>query len=252
MIAEGSYRKHFTKTNRITAKKKNNSVKRILFKTAILILAIQSCTTTTTLKNKTSKDPDKTWGIDISHYQEIVDWNKILEHEPGFIFVKATEGSTLQDPKYAEYYQSVRKLGIPVGSYHFFTYKTSGKDQAKNFLATAKFQRGDLPLVLDAEFSKTIPRPDIVRKELLNFMNVIYEKTRIYPIIYCPYKYYEAYLKDCLPAECKLWIVDYKNQPNCNWTFWQTTEKYKVAGIKGYVDFNLFYGSKKKLKSLLY
>lgn len=234
-------------------------MKRKLLNIFILILAIQSCSVTNIFNKKAkeevkeeTKEPEKVWGIDISHYQEIVDWNKILEHEPGFIFVKATEGTTIQDPKYAEYYKSVRKLGIPVGSYHFFTYKSPGKDQAKNFLATAKLQRGDLPLVLDAEFSKTIPEKNIVKKELLDFMKVIYDKTGLYPIIYCPYKYYLTYLQDCLPPKCKLWIVDYKSNPNCDWTFWQTTEKYKVAGIKGYVDFNLFYGSKKKLKSLLY
>ena len=173
-------------------------MKRRLLNIFILILAIQSCSVTNILNKKAkeevkkeakeeAKEPEKVWGIDISHYQEIVDWNKILEHEPGFIFVKATEGTTIQDPKYPEYYKSVRKLGIPVGSYHFFTYKSPGKDQAKNFLATAKLQRGDLPLVLDAEFSRTIPEKNIVKKELLDFMKVIYDKTGLYPIIYCPY-----------------------------------------------------------------
>ncbi|MDP4240291.1 MAG: GH25 family lysozyme [Bacteroidota bacterium] len=221
----------------------------------MLMLLIQSCS----VKNNLHKEPpveikeaEKIWGIDISHYQEIVDWNKLREQEPGFIFVKATEGSTFQDPKYTEYYKTIRKLDIPVGSYHFFTYKTSGKDQAKNFLSVVKYQHGDLPLVLDAEFAKTMPEKGIVRKELQEFMTIVYNKTGIYPIIYCAYKYYNTYLRDCLPTDCKLWIVDYKSKPDCNWTFWQTTEKYKVGGIKGYVDFNLFYGSKKKLKSLLY
>lgn len=229
-------------------------MRRRFLKIAILILTIQSCSVTSTLNKTTeeSKEPEKIWGIDISHYQEVVDWNKVQEHEPGFIFVKATEGSTIQDPKYVEHYKSVRKLGIPVGSYHFFTYRSSGKEQAKNFLSTVKFQRGDLPLVLDAEFAKKIPGVSVVKKELLDFIKVIYDKTGVYPILYCPHKYYETYLKDCLPAQCKLWIVDYRNKPTCDWTFWQTTEKYKVSGIKGHVDFNLFYGSKKKLKSLLY
>jgi lysozyme len=97
-----------------------------------------------------------------------------------------------------------------------------------------------------------MPEAGTVKKELLDFMKVVFDKTGLYPIVYCPHKYYETYLKDCLPAKSKLWIVDYKSAPNCEWTFWQTTEKYKVAGIKGYVDFNLFYGSKKNLKSLLY
>lgn len=219
-----------------------------------LIILFQSCAihknTGTTADEAT--EADKVWGIDISHYQEIVDWYKLQQQEPGFIFVKATEGSTIQDPKYTEYYTTIRNLKIPVGSYHFFTYKSTGKDQANNFLSTVKYQHGDLPLVLDAEFAKTMPDKTQVEKELIDFMTIIRNKKGHYPIIYCPYKYYLAYLKDKLPKECKLWIVDYKSNPNCDWTFWQTTEKYTVAGIKGYVDFNLFYGSKKKLKSLLY
>jgi len=216
----------------------------------ILALFVQSCS----IQKNTPADTDdtgKVWGINISHYQEIVDWYKLQQHEPGFIFVKATEGSTIQDPKYAEYYKTIRNLNIPVGSYHFFTYKSTGKDQANNFLATAKYQRGDLPLVLDAEFAKKMPDKEQVKKELMDFLTTIRNKQGHYPILYCPYKYYLQYLKNVIPEECKLWIVDYKSNPNCNWTFWQTTEKYTVAGIKGYVDFNLFYGSKKKLKSLI-
>jgi lysozyme len=198
------------------------------------------------------KNSDRLWGIDISHYQKIEDWNKIVEHEPGFIFVKATEGSTHQDPKYPEYYQSIRKHKIPVGSYHFFTYLSSGKDQAKNFLSVAQYKKGDLPLVLDIEFAKKMPEKPTIEKEVLAFINTIYDKTKCYPIVYCDYKYHSRYLKDCLPDKCKLWIVDYRSKPDCNWTFWQITEKYTVAGIKGYVDFNLFNGTEKDFKSLIY
>lgn len=198
------------------------------------------------------KMPEKLWGIDISHYQKIEDWNKIVEHEPGFIFVKATEGSTHQDPKYPEYYQEIRKHKIPVGSYHFFTYLSSGKEQAKNFLSVVQFKKGDLPLVLDIEFAKKMPEKPLIEKEVLSFINTIYDKTQCYPIVYCDYKYHSRYLKDCLPDKCKLWIVDYRSKPDCNWTFWQITEKYTVAGIKGYVDFNLFNGSEKDFKSLIY
>ena len=103
----------------------------------LLSLFFLSCTTQKETAKQTTENT-KVWGIDISHYQEVFDWDRLKEHEPGFIFVKATEGTTIQDSKYAEYYKAIRKLDIPVGSYHFFTYKTSGKDQAKNFLSTAR------------------------------------------------------------------------------------------------------------------
>jgi len=106
--------------------------------------------------------------------------------------------------------------------------------------------------VLDAEFAKKMPDKETIQKHLLDFMTTIHDKTGNYPILYCAYKYYLLYLKGSLSPECKLWIVDYKSNPDCDWIFWQTTEKYRAAGIKGYVDFNLFYGTKKDLKSLLF
>ena len=223
-------------------------------KLVLLVLFIQSCSVTRQTHREIFSETmlvDRVWGIDISHYQEIVDWEKFKNQEPGFIFLKATEGSTIRDPKYTEYYKQFRELNIPVGSYHFFTYMTSGKDQAKNFLSIAQFKHGDLPLVLDAEFAKKMPDKEQIQKHLLDFMNVIHEKAGHYPILYCSYKYYLLYLKGSLSPECKLWIVDYKSNPDCDWIFWQTTEKYRAAGIKGYVDFNLFYGTKKDLNSLL-
>jgi len=232
--------------------------KKYILRVLLLALALASCSTSKKTTQTVApiitipqEDLTPTWGLDISHYQQILDWSILKEQDLGFIFVKATEGSNLQDVKYIEYYNKIRSLKIPVGSYHFFTYLSSGKNQAKNFLGVAKYQRGDLPLVVDAEFSKKMPSKEQVIKELKEFIATVYIKTGMYPIIYCPYKYYNMYVKGNLPINCKLWIVDYAGKPNCDWTFWQTTERYKVKGIKGYVDFNQFMGTKKDLKQLL-
>jgi hypothetical protein len=36
-------------------------------------------------------------GIDVSHYQDVIDWKSIAESGISFVFVKATEGMTLKD-----------------------------------------------------------------------------------------------------------------------------------------------------------
>ena len=205
---------------------------------------------TDTLTNKAL--PGKLWGLDISHYQEITNWEKVEAHKPDFIFIKTTEGSTHQDAKYPIYYKEIRNKNIPVGSYHFFTYSSNGRDQARNFLSVAKFNKGDLPMVLDVEFAKKMPERTAIEKEVLSFISTIFQKTKRYPIVYCDYKFYLAYLKNKLPAKCKLWIVDYRGKPNCDWTFWQTTDRYRVGGIKGPVDFNIFNGSLNDFKDLIY
>ncbi|MEI8272590.1 MAG: GH25 family lysozyme [Paludibacter sp.] len=191
------------------------------------------------------------WGLDVSHHQSTIDWNKLSENEPHFVFLKATEGATNRDIKYSENYGRAKDNNIPVGSYHFFTYKSSGKEQAQNFLSTVKYSKGDLPPVLDLEFSRRMPPAYMVRNELLDFIQTISLKLTCFPIVYCSNRFFNLYLKECLPEKCKLWIVDYKAKPNVNWTFWQTSNKHTLPGIKGYVDLNLFNGSTSNFNELL-
>jgi lysozyme len=191
------------------------------------------------------------WGVDVSHHQSDIDWDTLNNQKPHFVFLKATEGITNKDNKYDWNYKEARDKNIPVGSYHFFTYKNSGHDQANNFLSTVKFNTGDLPPVLDLEFAKKMPPAFLVKAELMDFIKTIAEKLACYPIIYCNNRFFDIYLKGCLPEKCKLWIVDYKAKPNGNWTFWQTSNKHKLPGIKGYVDLNIFNGTKNNLATLL-
>jgi lysozyme len=196
--------------------------------------------------------PDNVWGIDVSHYQSDINWAELDREKPNFMFIKASEGLTFQDIKYMENYSEAKKLGILVGSYHFFSYSSSGKEQATNFLSVAQHKNGDLLPVLDAEFRKKMPEKSLVTTELTNFVNAIYEKLGHYPIIYCNYAYYKLYLEEHMPPKCKLWIVDYRAKPSCEWAFWQKTNRFKLAGIRGHVDLNIFNGTALNLQNYLY
>jgi len=198
------------------------------------------------------KPLENVWGIDVSHYQNDINWDKLGEQKPNFMFIKASEGVTLQDTKYLEHYAEAKKRKILVGSYHFFSYKSTGKDQADNFLSIAQHKDSDLLPVLDVEFTKEMPQKAEVTCELLSFVNTIYEKLGHYPIVYCDYKFYKIYLQENLCDKCKLWIVNYKEKPSCDWAFWQTTDKFKLEGIRGFVDLNMFNGSIANLNSMLY
>lgn len=201
---------------------------------------------------KQIKAEGKVWGIDLSHHQAEIDWKKLKTQKPHFIFLKSSEGASHADRLYKSNYKNARKLGIIVGSYHFFSYRSNGKAQALHFLKTAKYQDGDLPLVLDAEYAENMPSAKIVSRELISFLKTVKAKSGRKPIIYCDYDYYEDYLEGELQTDYLLWICDYRQKPNCDWTFWQTTDKFKLAGIKGNIDFNIFNGTKSELKKLLF
>ena len=68
---------------------------------------------------------------------------KVIESEkPYFVLIKATEGTLIVDPTYEQHRKRTRKGRYPVGSLSFFGHRTSGKEQARNFIKTAKLQRG--------------------------------------------------------------------------------------------------------------
>lgn len=116
---------------------------------------------------------DKTgyWGIDISHHQTI-NWDQLVSrNRPGFIFMKATEGSTHTDSRYNHFRKKAREHNIPTGVYHFFSYQSPGKKQAQQFIRQAELREGDLLPVLDVEFipGKTMPDADYIKSEIASF-----------------------------------------------------------------------------------
>lgn len=197
------------------------------------------------------KNSGKVWGIDISHHQNITSWSDLSDQKPNFIFMKASEGLTVRDRHYNERYAIAKKLGLMVGTYHFFSYRSSGRDQAKHFLTIAKYQEGDLPLVLDAEYKKNMPPPRIVTAELVRFLEYIYAKTGDKPMIYTSTHFYHKYLKHAVGNRYPLWIADYRREPDCDYHFWQSSEKFQLDGIKGFVDLNVFNGNKEDLEKLV-
>ena len=187
--------------------------------------------------NAQMNDSDFVWGIDISHHQRRIDWDVLAkENKPEFIFLKCSEGKTHQDTKYKEYRKEAKKRGILTGAYHFFSYQSSGKDQAENFIRNAGLQKGDLFPVLDIEYKRNRPSNSVIRKEVKEFCKVIKAKYGVNPIIYCEDDYYTNILKQDFEG-FNYWISNLYREPKTDYVFWQYTERGEVKGI-GKIDNN--------------
>jgi lysozyme len=57
-------------------------------------------------------------------------------------------------------------------------------------------------------------------------------------------------LKAHVKKRYPLWICDFKRKPKTDYIFWQKTDDFKVEGISGRVDFNVFNGNKKQFEQL--
>ncbi|TGU69877.1 lysozyme, partial [Mesorhizobium sp. M1C.F.Ca.ET.144.01.1.1] len=97
-------------------------------------------------------------GIDVSHHQGQIDWQRVAADDVAFAIIKATEGGTHVDTEFATNLREARAAGLAVGAYHFFTFCRPGADQAKNFIAAVPRGEALLPPVVDIEFGGNCPQ----------------------------------------------------------------------------------------------
>ena len=197
-------------------------------------------------------------GIDISHYQGDIDWddlsNAMIEGCPlRFVMIKSTEGSTRLDSKFKENFRQAREYGYIRGAYHFWSNKSSARDQAYHFLNKVRLEDGDLPPVLDVEHKPKDRSVEDFQRDVLTWLHIVEDKYHVKPIIYTYYKFKDKYLSAPVFNDYPYWIAHYyvdKVEYKGPWKFWQHTDAGKLPGIKGYVDFNIYKGSFYDMKKL--
>lgn len=197
-------------------------------------------------------------GIDISHYQGKIDWeqlkNAMIKGCPvRFVIIKSTEGSSRLDENFRENFNQARDFGFIRGVYHFWSNKSTAREQAYYFLDQVHLTDGDLPPVLDIEHKPTDKSVEDFQRDVLTWLHIVEDKYHVKPIIYTYYKFKEQYLSAPVFEDYPYWIAHYyvdKVQYKGKWKFWQHTDVGKLPGIKGYVDFNIYNGSYYELKQL--
>lgn len=197
-------------------------------------------------------------GIDISHYQGTIDWellkNAMIKGCPvRFIFIKGTEGSSRLDENFRENFNQARDYGFIRGVYHFWSNKSTAREQAYFFLEQVHLTDGDLPPVLDIEHKPADQSVEDFQRDVLTWLHIVEDRYHAKPIIYTYYKFKEKYLSAPVFDDYPYWIAHYyvdKIQYKGKWKFWQHTDAGKLPGIKGYVDFNIYNGSYYDLRKL--
>jgi len=192
-------------------------------------------------------------GIDVSRYQLAIDWEQVAQQDIHFAFVKATEGSTHLDTLFQENWSAIRNAGLRRGAYHFFRPTTDPLAQAQHFIDQVELLDGDLPPVLDIEVLDD-SHPALLIVSLKIWLDTIYEYYGVRPILYTNLKFYNKHLAGHFD-EYPLWVARYSEEEPVlacgrEWQFWQYGSRGKIAGINGYVDFNVFAGDWQELDQI--
>lgn len=190
-------------------------------------------------------------GVDVSHYQGIIDWNTLSQQDIQFAFMKATEGSSHIDAKFADNWEQTSNLDLKTGAYHFFSFDSPGETQAANFITTVGKRKSMLPPVVDVEYyaDKKVnpPEPQPVRDQLQAMLDELEAYYGTAPIIYSTEEVWERYLNGYFD-DYPLWIRNVFTKPKIqnDWTFWQYTNRARLKGYSGdetFIDLNVFDGS---------
>ena len=187
-------------------------------------------------------------GIDISHWQGEIDWEKIPD-EYKFAFMKATEGDGFIDDRFTRNWHS-SKPGLR-GAYHFWRYAFDGTAQAEHFfdIVSKTGDLGELPPVIDLEDTRA-PKGGDIAIRMRQMLQRTEELFGVQPIIYTANWWWSPWtLNNTGFGDYELWVAHYKtvypwSKPYLpagwdDWQVWQHSSKGSVPGVDGNCDLNV-------------
>lgn len=230
-------------------------------------VAAAAVATATLVGAGTARAADTVEGIDVSHHQGPIDWGAVKGAGIGFAQMKATEGTTFQDPQFATNYADSAAAGIIRGAYHFAQpASSSGAEQADFFVDHGGGWTADgttLPGMLDIEYNPSGDTCYGLDAEAMvgwigDFLTEYQKRTGRWAIIYSTTDWWTTCTGnyDGFAANDPLWIARYSDSPGTmpagwsTYTFWQYTSTGSVAGVSGNVDCDVFNGGPDQLLAL--
>lgn len=209
----------------------------------------------------------KVYGIDVSRHQGSWRWEDVAlyadkkgdvyvsgaqagaEVQPAlFVIMKATEGSDIVDPKYAENVVQAREGRLIKGAYHFMTTLSDIDTQIENFIKNAVVEKGDFPPVLDIETPhKRVAEigEENIRNMALKWLRAVEKHYGVRPVIYTNDLFRKKYLDTPEFRDYDFWLARYskKGPESGEWLLWQFTQTGRPRGMSGHTDINIFDGS---------
>ena len=199
-------------------------------------------------------------GIDVSHHQDTINWDKVKEFGITFVFVKATEGIDYLDTLFNHNWQNVSGNNMIRGAYHFYISEDDPVTQAHWFVSNVKSFDGILPPVIDVERAghKNVTVEEY-QKKLKIHLEEVEKLTGRQPLIYSSPNFAAKYLTEEYFGKYKLWIAEYGvDEPRIppvwqteGWHFWQDSFQASVPGVPKKVDRNRYAGKYADLLSLI-
>lgn len=194
----------------------------------------------------------KTKGIDVSKWQENIDWKKVKADGIKFAMLRLGFGSSngnscKTDSCFEKHLSNAVAAGIDVGCY-FYSYAKSAeaaKREAEYVISVLNKHKGvfTYPVAFDLEdVSQAGLGKDVLTNMVIAFCDTI-EKAGFYCSLYSNLNWLNNYLDDSRLTRFDHWLAQWSSAPTYKGDFgmWQFTSSGTVSGISGRVDMNYAY-----------
>ncbi|MBZ0118660.1 MAG: hypothetical protein K8H88_16775, partial [Sandaracinaceae bacterium] len=160
------------------------------------ILLLASCAPPATPSDVAAADPqalvvcprgDTVPGIDVSHWQDTIDWDQVATTEARFAIVRVSHGTGVRDRQFERNWPEVRRVGLIRGVYQFFSAEDDPIAQADLLIDAigGSYTQGDLPPVLDVEgMSLDGPPASVAVANMRAWLAHVEARLGVRPILY--------------------------------------------------------------------
>ena len=182
-------------------------------------------------------------GVDASHHQGEIDWQRVRRDRIGFAYLKASEGSGFVDPRFVANARAARAAGLRVGGYHYFSTCSPGAPQAEHFVRVlGSAPAGSMPPAIDLELLGNCadPPPRLrLLDEVRAFLRIVERATDERVVVYA-YPDFEDRYNFAPELDRRQWVRRIGNvAPDREWFIWQRDDRARIAGFSSPADLNV-------------
>lgn len=186
-------------------------------------------------------------GIDVSRWQEEVDWPRVKASGIQFAMIRSGFGwgANQKDLFFEENYTKAKAVDIAVGVYHYSYAVTEeeAEKEAEHCYSIIKGKQFEYPIAYNLEEKRL---GLLGRERVSEIAKAFCEKMEsygYYVAIYANKDWFDNLFTEEIIKRYDIWLAQESGKPNlkkpCG--IWQKTTKGRVDGIKGYVDLNESY-----------
>lgn len=186
-------------------------------------------------------------GMDVSAYQGDIDYAKVKADGIKVVYIKASEGSTLEDPFFRTNYNNAKANGLKIGFYHFIRARDEEEaiKEAEFFAKVISGTTPDCRLAMDFEVFGSLTKEEVNNISLV-FLRKLEELTNKECVVYSDASNAKDVFSKEVAENYPLWIAEYGVETPIDvgtWNSWvgfQYTDVGRVNGVNGNVDRDKF------------